>query len=170
MISDDILEIRFVETSILLKLLSKRIKSENNSTEGCIVPKKLEPNNYIVCLVDKTTQDIISFIWFGIYTNSLSENFNSDSDSDFDFDYDLNISPHPIINRTYVHTNYSYTYKKYRNNGLNKKLRLWIETYCSMNKIDYIISLPLADSNSKYILKKLGYIKINNYYFKKILF
>ena len=70
----------------------------------------------------------------------------------------------------YLHINYSYTLKKYRNIGLNKKLRLSIELYCKENNIGYIVSVPLVDSSSNFILEKLAYIKINSYHIKKKLF
>jgi len=149
MTSTDIFEIKYLESEIELKLLSDKIKKDsNNNLEGCIIPKKLKSTDFVICVCNKITKEICSFIWFGIYKNIF-------------FDIDLK-------EITYTHINYSYTLTKYRNNGFNKKLRLWVETYCVENNIEYIISVPLHDSNSKYVLEKLGYIKINTYYMKKI--
>lgn len=151
MYSDDF-EIKFVESEVELKLLLSDIKKDNlNNLEGCVLPQKLKPTDFVICIRNKITEDIYSFIWFGIYADDIHFNIN-------------------LKNKNYLHINYSYTFKKHRNNGLNKKLRLWIETYCVKNSIGYIISVPLPDSNSKYILEKLGYFKINTFYMKNINF
>lgn len=145
----DIFEIKLIEYNIELELLSDEIKKDNNNNlEGCVIPRKLKLTDSVICIRNKITKEICSFIWFGIYRNIF-----------------FDISLEKVI---YLHINYSYTFKKFRNNGFNKKLRLWIETYCVENNIGYIISVPFPDSNSKYILEKLGYIKINTYYMKKI--
>ena len=143
-------EFKFINSDIELKSLKLKIKQDttNNNFEGCVIPKKLKSNEFVICIVNKITNDICSFIWFGIYNNIF-------------FDISLEKLEH-------LHINYSYTIKKFRNSGFNKKLRLWIETYCGKNNIQYITSVPLPDSNSKYILEKLGYIKINTGYRKKI--
>jgi len=132
----------------MLSLLGKKIKNENGTIEGCILPKKIKPNEIVVCVINKVNQDIISFIWFGNYINKINPD---------------------LIEKQYIHINYSYTFIKYRNLGLNKKLRLWIESFGIQNNIEYIVSVPLSDSNSKYVLEKLGYTKINLYYLKKII-
>ena len=150
MIFSDKFEIKFVKSDIELKSLTIKIKKDyvNNNLEGCVIPKKLKLNEFVICIVNKITNDICSFIWFGIYSNYF-------------FDISLEKIKH-------LHINYSYTFKKFRNNGFNKKLRLWIETYGVENNIENITSIPLPDSNSKYILEKLGYIKTDKYYIKKI--
>ena len=141
--------IELADSKNILKILLRDIKIDNNSKEeGCILKQKLNYNENILCVINKTNSEIISFIWFGIYKNKI----------------DLDMEE-----KTYIHINYSYTFKKYRNIGLNKKLRLWIESYCKKNNIKYIVSVPLTDSNSKYVLDKIGYIKINSYYLKKII-
>ncbi len=149
---DDIdlnIKLIYLQSENTLKLLSKNIKKDNGFYEGCNLPKKLNSNEKIVCIVDKTNQNIISFIWFGTYKNVIN--------------LDL------VDETNYVHINYSYTFRGYRNIGLNKKLRLWIESECKKNNIKYIVSVPLFDSNSRYVLEKLEYIKINSYYLKKII-
>ena len=142
------LDITLVDSKKNLKLLLKRIKNDCGTMEGCILPKKINSNENLVCLIDKTNKDIVSFIWFGTYYNKIY------------FDSTETI---------YLHINYSFTFKKYRNIGLNKKLRLWLESFCNKNNIGYIVSVPLSESNSINILEKLGYIKINTYYLKKII-
>lgn len=149
--------IKLLESENELKLLSKHIKNDNAFgdkdivIEGCIIPKKLKSTDFIVCLYHDNK--IISFIWFGLYSNNIYISANS---------------------KKYLHVNYSYTFKKYRNNGFNKKLRLWIESYCYENNIRYIVSVPLPVSNSNFILEKMNYSKINHdgmnpYYIKELL-
>ena len=124
--------------------LKKKIKKENNGY-GCCLFKKMSSNEKIICFIDIKNNIVSSFIWFGIYPENKIINIDK-----------------------YIHINFSYTFDAYRNLGLNKKLRLWIETYCLENKINYIISVPLPDSNSENILIKLGYKKKDTYYIKKI--
>lgn len=126
--------------------LKKKIKKENNGY-GCCLFKKISSNEKIICFKDKKTNELASFIWFEIYSSNRI-NLNSIDDV--------------------AHVNFSYTFEAYRNMGLNKKLRLWIEKYCLENKIKYIISVPLPGSNSEKILIKLGYSKKDTYYIKKI--
>jgi hypothetical protein len=142
------LKFNLIKSNNALKLLSKCLKNDDD-IYGCILPTKMELDNYIICIVNKFDQNIVSFIWFKICLND-----------------DSNIIK---LKSHYSHIIYSYTFKKYRNMGFNKKLRLWIETFCKKNKIKYIISISLPDSNSKYILEQMGYVKINSYYLKKIL-
>ena len=115
--------------------LKKKIKKENNNY-GCCLFKKLSFNEKIIYFVDKKTHELASFISFGIYPENKIINIDK-----------------------YIHINFSYTFDTYRNLGLNKKLRLWIETFCLENIINYIISIPLPGSNSENILIKLGYKK-----------
>lgn len=124
--------------------LNKKIKKIKNNY-GCCLFKKMSFNEKIICFIDKKTNELSSFIWFGIYPRNIIINIDK-----------------------YIHINFSYTFDAYRNLGLNKKLRLWIETYCLENKINYIISIPLPGSNSENILIKLGYKKKDTYYIKKI--
>lgn len=128
----------------IFNLLKKKIKNENNNY-GCCLFKKISSNVKVICFIDKKTNELVSFIWFGIYHENKIINIDK-----------------------YIHINFSYTFEAYRNLGLNKKLRLWIETYCLENKINYIISIPLPGSNSENILIKLGYKKKDTYYIKKI--
>lgn len=155
---DDNFEIKFIESIVELKSLASEIKKDNlndinnsNILEGCIMPKKLKLTDYVICIRNKITKNIFSFIWFGIYNNNYNIPFDANLDK--------------II---YLHINYIYTFRKHRNNGFNKKLMLWVETYCEQNDIHYIVAVPLLDSNSKYVLEKLSYTKIDNYYIKKI--
>lgn len=143
--------IKFIKSVIELKSLSSDIKKDNsnNNFEGCIIPKKIKLTDFIICIENKKSKNICSFIWFGIYNNEIF--------------YDVNLGK-----KMYLHINYSYTFNKYRNKGLNKSLRLWIENWCVKNRIEYILSVPLPNSNSKYILEKLNYRKINTHYIKKI--
>ena len=130
----------------ILKKLTQNIKKDNKDDNfGCLIPKKIKVNEYIICFIDIKNNIVSSFIWFGIYPENKIINIDK-----------------------YIHINFSYTFDAYRNLGLNKKLRLWIETYCLENKINYIISVPLPDSNSENILIKLGYKKKDTYYIKKI--
>jgi hypothetical protein len=141
----DNIEIELLNSIIDFNNLKKLFKIENNEY-GCIFPKKkLGKNKYIVYFIDKKTKIITSFIWFNIYNNNILLNINK-----------------------YIQIIFSYTFKKYRNIGLNNKLRLWIEEFSLKNNINNIISIPLPGSNSKRILEKSGYSKINEYYLKKI--
>lgn len=124
----------------------KKIKKENNEY-GCSLFKKMSSNEKIICFEDKKTNELASFIWFAIYSSNRI-NLNSIDDV--------------------AHVNFSYTFDKFRTLGLNTDLRLWIEKYCSENKIKYIVSVPLPGSNSEKILIKLGYSKNDTYYIKKI--
>lgn len=126
--------------------LKKKIKKENNKY-GCCLFKKMSFNEKIICFENKKTNELASFIWFEIYSSNM---INSNS-----VDY-------------IAHVNFSYTFDAYRNLSLNKNLRLWIETYCLENEINYIISVPLPCSNSEKILIKLGYENKDTYYIKKI--
>lgn len=130
----------------ILKKITHNIKKDNkNDNYGCLLHKKLKDNEYIICFIDIKNNMVSSFIWFGIYHENRIINIDK-----------------------YIHINFSYTFDPYRNLGLNKKLRLWIEKYCLENKIKYIISVPLPGSNSENILIKLGYNKKDTYYIKKI--
>lgn len=126
-------------------LLKKKIKKEKYF--GCCLYKKLSSNEKIICYMDKKTSDIASFIWFEVYS---SDKINSNS-----------------VDRI-SHINFSYTFEKFRKIGLNNKLREWVEKYSQINKINYIISVPLPGSYSENILKKLNYVKKDTYYIKKI--
>lgn len=126
------------------KTLIKNVRKDNKNY-GFSLPKKLPNNEYVISLIDTQKNIIASFIWFGIYSNDKINNFER-----------------------YIHINFSYTFEIYRNCGLNKKLRLWIESFSIENNINCIVSVPLPDSNSLIILHKLGYSKNENYYIKKI--
>lgn len=126
--------------------LKKKIKKENNNY-GCCLFKKMNSNEKIICYVNKKTNELASFIWFGIYSSN-----------------EINLNSVDKIS----HINFSYTFDKFKKMRLNTNLRLWIETYSKINKINYIISVPLPGSYSENILIKLGYDKKDTYYIKKI--
>jgi hypothetical protein len=127
------------------KNLKKELKKDINCT--CIIPQELDSKQKVISIIDIKNDFVASFLWFeGYSTNKIIPNQNVKC----------------------IHINFSYTFEKYRNKKLNKKLRLWLESYTLVNKINYIISVPLPDSNSEIILKKLGYKKKDTYYFKQI--
>lgn len=153
---DDNFEIKLIESNVELKSLASEIEKDNlndindsDILEGCLIPKKLKLTDSVICIRNKITKNIHSFIWFGIYNNNNNIPFVTNSDK-------------------IIYINYLYTFRKHRNNGYNKKLMLLVETYCEQNNIQYIVAVPLPGSNSKYVLEKLSYTKIDNYYMKKI--
>lgn len=154
--------ISLIKSNKTLKLLSKLVKKDGANTEGCLLVQRLQHNDFVVYLKNELNE-ICSFIWFGIYKNDICKNINQNAEKNAKEKVDKNIDEN-----VYIHINYSYTFKKYRNMGMNKKLRLWIESYCVENSIQYVVSVPLSDSNSSIVLSKLAYIKIDNYYLKKI--
>ena len=134
--------IRFINDRKDLVQLNKIIKLDNDITR-CILPQKLEQNNYIICFIDEKLNQILSFIWFGIYEN--------------------------ILLGKYIHTIFSYTFKKNRSNGFNKILRLKLEDFAIRNKVYKIVSVPFDKSPSLNILLNLGYISMNNFYLKNLV-
>jgi hypothetical protein len=67
-----------------------------------------------------------------------------------------------------MNINFTYTFSAFRNKGFNKFLRNELEKICIGMKIEFITSSPFESSPSKYILEKNGYVKMSNYYCKKI--
>lgn len=127
-------------TNILNKL-KKKIKSDDSNT-GTILPKQLDEENFIIMLKDKNSNEILSFIWYGLYYN-------------YNFGTILNV-------------NFSFTFNKFRNNGFNKLLRLELEKIAILNNIQYITSVPFENSLSKKILINLGYVSKQNFFYKKL--
>ena len=127
-----------------IKQLNYNIKKDNKF-DGTIIPSNLDNNQYILAIKYKndTMYKIASFIWFGIYNG--------------------------VELGKYLHINYSYTFVKFRNNGLNKKLRVQLEKICLKNNISTITSKPFDNSMSKNILLSLNYIQMPDYYCKKLL-
>jgi hypothetical protein len=125
----------------IIKELNKKIKFDDVES-GCLLPKLLEKDNFIILLKNKNSNEIYSFIWYGYYFNDNFGNF--------------------------LHTNFSFTFVKFRNNGYNKLLRLELENICTSNKIKYIISSPFENSPSNKILINLGYQNENTYFYKKL--
>lgn len=130
----------------IFKTLKKKIKKDNNNY-GCSVRKRMRENEKIICFIDERTNKFASFIWFEIYSGNK-----------------INLNKIDKI----AHVNFSYTFCEFRKLGLNTKLRKWIEKFCFENKINYVVSVPLPNSNSENILNKLGYEKQNSHYCKKI--
>lgn len=129
-----------------LKLLKKKINKDNNSY-CCNLPKNMLDNYKIICFINKKTNQIISFIWFSLYSGN-----------------EINLNDIDKI----AFINFSYTFYEFRKLGLNTILRKWIEDFCLKNKINCIISVPLPKSNSENILIKMNFVKKNSYYVKKI--
>ncbi len=122
----------YLDKSEELKELNKLIKKDGDTITQGYVPTVLEHNHFVISLKSKTTHEIYSFIHF-----CIRENF-------FDIP-------------KYIFVNYSYTFIKQRNKGLNKMLRLVLEDACKLNNIQAIISVPFKESNSRTIMDKLGY-------------
>lgn len=135
--------VEYIKTELQIKNLKKSMKEDNDKQNGVILPNKIKPNEYIICWIDNVNSKILSFVWFGIY-----------------IDCELKID--------FIGINYSYTFIKYRNKGLNTKLKILIEEFGKKNKINYIKSVPLENSKSKNILLSLGFIQVDNHYVKKI--
>ncbi len=122
----------YLDESIELKELNKQIKKDRDTITQGFVPINLDENHFVICLRNKLTHEIHSFIHF-----CIRENF-------------LDIPK-------YIFVIYSYTFIKQRNKGLNKMLRLVLEDSCKLNNINAIVSLPFKESNSRSIMDKLGY-------------
>lgn len=125
-----------------LIFLSKNIKKDTDNIFGINLPKLLKSNEKIIGIKDNEN-NLFSFIWFGFYENETIGKF--------------------------VHINCSYTFKKYRLNGLNLILRKQLEKISLENKIYKITSKPLDGSGSDKILFKLGYIYSDNYFIKYLI-
>lgn len=137
------MEFRYIKEKKDLVKLCNLIKSDNDSF-GCKLPCRLEPNEYIISIIDDSEikLNIKSFIWFGIYENEE-------------------------IGK-YLNTNFSYTFKAHRANGLNKFLRLKLEEFAISNGINKITSIPLDKSLSAEIILRLGYKFNGSFYIKEI--
>lgn len=127
-----------------LRSLNLKIKKDDDKITSGFLPLNLESNNYVVCLKYKKNNEIVSFIHFVIKKNYL----------------DLS---------KYIFVIYSYTFKDYRGLGLNTKLRLILEESAQFNKIPGIISIPFNESESRYVLNKLGYKNIDSDIFIKYI-
>ncbi len=125
-----------------ISIVNKNIKKDDDSC-GTNLPKKLDDNTFILVLKDILTKEIISLLWYG--------NYYSDSIGNF------------------TNINFTYTFKKFRQKGFNKFLRIKLEEICIGNGIEIITSTPFEDSPSKNILEKIGYVKNLNYYWKKLI-
>lgn len=112
--------------------LNKQIKKDGDKINQVIISKVLQLDNYIICLRERTTNKICSFIHFSIRKNF--ENLNK-----------------------IIYINYSYTFIANRKNGFNKMLRLALEKFCKINNCRAIISVPFPESESRIVLSKLGY-------------
>lgn len=112
--------------------LNKQIKKDGDKINQGIIPRVLELNNYVICLRERTTNLICSFIHFSIRNNF--ENLDK-----------------------IIYINYSYTFIAHRKKGLNKMLRLLLESACKLNDCKAIVSLPFPESESRIVMDKLGY-------------
>ena len=133
--------IKFINLDEELALLSKNIKKDKDIFFGLILPKKIKSNEKIL-VIKNSDNNIMSWLWFGIYENDQLGKI--------------------------IHTNCSYTFSQYRSNGLNKILRIQLEKFAIDNYIYKLTSNPLDGSFSKKILLDLGY-NDNKEYFIKLL-
>lgn len=142
----------------LYKSLAYNIKKDNkNNNYSCFLPKKIKENEYIYCLIDTRNNLVCSFIWFSIFSGNKIKIINKiNKINEIKDDYQ------------YIFINFSYTFEVYRNIGLNKQLRKFVEIFAYNNWCKYIISVSLPGSNSSIILDKLYYKKKDGYYIKKI--
>jgi len=127
-----------------LKSINLKMKKDGDKITSGFLPIKLENNNYVLCLKYKKNNEIVSFIHFVIKKNYL----------------DLS---------KYIFVIYSYTFKNYRGLGFNTKLRVILEETAQFNKIPGIISIPFNESESRYVLNKLGYKNVKSDIFIKYI-
>lgn len=125
----------------IIKSINRKIKKDDRIT-GTSLPVNIDDDNFIILLKNTKSNEVLSFIWCGFYSNKEFGEI--------------------------LHVNFSYTFIKYRNNGYNKLLRLELEQISKQNKINYITSTPFEHSHSKNILIKLNYKQKSNYFYKKI--
>ncbi len=116
--------------------LNKQIKHDGDKITQGIIPRVLELDNYVICLKERDTNKICSFIHFSIRNNFQ----NLDK---------------------IIYINYSYTFITHRKKGLNKMLRLVLESACKLNDCKAIVSVPFPESESRIVMNKLGYINTN---------
>ena len=127
-----------------LKKLNKQIKGDGDKITQGFVPVNLELDNFVICLKNKLTHKICSFIHF-----SIRFNFN-------------NIEKIIFIN-------YSYTFISERKKGLNKMLRLVLESASKLNNCKAIVSVPFPESESRIVMGKLGYNNVSSDIFIKYI-
>lgn len=118
---------------IELKELNKKIKNDQDKTTSGFVPTNLDFNNFVICLKNKSTDEIVAFLHFEIRKNFL----------------DI---------PKYLFIIYSYTFINYRKKGLNRMLRLTLEEASKINNIDAIVSIPFPEAESRIVMNKLGYV------------
>ena len=138
----EILDINSNNNQNIIKQLNTKIKLDDIKS-GCILPKFLKNNNFIILFKNNNSNEICSLIWYGYYFNNKFGNF--------------------------LHINFSFTFVKFRNKGFNKLLRLELEKICIKEKFQYITSSPFEDSPSTKILINLGYHNEKSFFYKKII-
>ena len=129
--------LKYVNKPKELANLNKQIKKDGDRVSQGSVPVILQSDNHIICLKEKLTDKICSFIYFSIRNNF--ENLDK-----------------------IIYINYSYTFINYRKKGLNKMLRLVLEGACKINNYKAIVSVPFIDSESRIVMDKLGYQNIKS--------
>lgn len=139
----------YVDDPKELSILNKKIKKDGDKITKGSVPSILEFDNFVICLKDRQTNQICSFIHFSIRYDFPNKN--------------------QIINKI-IFINYSYTFIKYRKQGLNKMLRLVLENACKLNNCDAIVSVPFPESESRIVMEKLDYVNVYSDIFIKFIF
>ncbi len=129
----------YVNEPTEITLLNKQIKKDGDKLNKGSIPVNLDYDNYVICLKSRYNNNICSFIHFSIRTNFP----NLDK----------------FIDRI-IYINYSYTFINYRKLGLNKMLRLVLESACKLNNCKAIVSVPFPESESRIVMEKLGYSNI----------
>jgi hypothetical protein len=122
--------------------LNKDIRKDGDKITKGFVPTILENDNFIICLKNKITHKICSFIHF-----SIRQNFSQ--------------------YKKIIFINYSYTFISFRKQRLNSMLRLVLEDACKLNNIDAIVSVPFPESESRIVMGKLGYSNVHSDIFIK---
>ncbi len=103
--------------------------------------------NYTIYLADKSISDqVVSLISFKICKTQIAE---------------LGI-------QNYAYINFTYTFSKYRQQGYNRILRHLVETIAQELELEYVVSLPFENANSRIVMEKMGYQTIGNIYLKKL--
>lgn len=128
--------------------LNKMIKKDGDKITQGVLPVNLDLDNFIICLKSRNSHKICSFIHFSIRYNFSGQN--------------------KVLDKI-IYVNYSYTFINYRKQGLNKILRLVLESVSKLNNCKAIVSVPFIESESRIVMEKLGYSNLHSDIFIKYI-
>jgi len=122
----------------------------NRDDKNCGTKLMFSNEVFTVCVVD--SDQIISLISFKICKNK-----------------EIEIDEIKFIT-DYLYINFTYTFVRYRQKGYNKILRQLLEDIAKYLNLEYVVSVPFENANSKIVLEKMDYLSKNNIYYKKLNF